>query len=142
MAEVGELRLPDVQPLPPGTQMPPSEDVNEFNRSMTGSFDGTRITLCCPRPSSSAVLCHTLCRPLLCSATRFAALGPRPHAMLPSGSAHHLLLCPSCALLCHGRLPSTVCHKLCRAMLCHMLCHSMGDFGPPRAYRALCVCVW
>lgn len=38
-APQGELRLPDVMPLPPGTQMPPSEDVNEFNRSMTGSFE-------------------------------------------------------------------------------------------------------
>ena len=40
MSQPEELRLPDVQALPPGTQMPPSEDVNEFNRSMTGaSFD-------------------------------------------------------------------------------------------------------
>ena len=39
---MGELRLPEVQPLLEGTQMPPSEDVQEFNRSMTGSFEGAR----------------------------------------------------------------------------------------------------
>ena len=40
---MSELRLPDVQALPPGTQMPPSEDVNEFNRSMTGASGPTAV---------------------------------------------------------------------------------------------------
>ena len=90
MAGVGELRLPDVQPLPPGTQMPPSEDVNEFNRSMTGSFDGTMMHTMLP---SALWLCYG--RPHAPSAP-----GPWPIICLwlCQSSA---LLCPSCALLCY-----------------------------------------
>lgn len=35
----GELRLPDVQPLAPGTQMPPSESLGDFASSVTGPMD-------------------------------------------------------------------------------------------------------
>ena len=33
-----ELRLPDVTPLPAGSQLPASEDVEDFNKSMSGAF--------------------------------------------------------------------------------------------------------